>query len=105
MKLCYDSYYIAVFVDADFIFGYWYCVEVDCCWHFGGTFILQVEAECVPEIFATHPLSRATNTKVGSASLLNPHKNLKSLSSTYTLTLAGLMTFMNTATVDCTLNV
>ena len=30
MKICYDSYCKAVFVIADFIFGYWYCVEVDC---------------------------------------------------------------------------
>jgi len=64
-----------------------------------------VEAECVPEIFATHPLSRATNTKVGSASTLNPCESLKSVSSTYTPTLAGLMAFVNPATVDCMLNV
>ena len=67
-------------------------------YHLGG-------AECVPEIFATHPLSCAANTKVGSASTLNPCESLKSASSTYTQTLAGLMAFVNPATVDCMLNV
>jgi len=62
-------------------------------------------AECVPEIFATHPPSFATSTKVGSASTLNPCESLKSVSRAYTPTLAGLMPFVNPATVDCMLNV
>jgi hypothetical protein len=58
-----------------------------------------VGAECVPEIFATHLLSCATNTKVRSTPTLNPCESLKSVSSTYTPTLAGLMAFVNSATV------
>jgi len=64
-----------------------------------------VGAECVPEIFAAHSLSHATNTKVRSAPMLNPCESLKSVSSTYIPTLAGLMAFVNSATVDCMLNV
>ena len=30
MKICYDNYCTAVFVNANFIFGYWYCAELDC---------------------------------------------------------------------------
>jgi hypothetical protein len=105
MKICYDSYCKAVFVTADFIFGYWYCVEVDCVAGILEEHLSCRWGQCPPEIFATLPLSRATSTKVGSASALNPCESLKSVSSTYTPTLTGLMPFVNPATVDSMLNV